>query len=200
MGSTRIALFNQVRVTRGPGGLIVAARECRRTRSDKGLPRGHTDDGLGTKQSTPPPKEHEATSGGAHSGQTGAKRSNRSRKTQLNNLLDHFPGYVLAHSLGGFRFLSLRTPEGTTVEQGHQALVRLRTGLAKRFPYVAGLELQPNLLDESLIYVRGKGWCGDYSLEASDDGVASLPYAGGNLRLRPRGLSWPPYASCGSTN
>ena len=170
MGSTRITLFNQVRFTRGSGGQIVAARECRRTRSDKGLPRGHTDDGLGTRQSTPPPKEHEATSGGAHSGQTGVKRSKRSRKAQFNTLLDHFPGYVLAHALGGFRFVSLRTLPGMTVKQGHQALVHLRTGLAKRYRYVAELVLQPDFFDESLIYVRGKGWHADYSLEASDDG------------------------------
>ena len=124
----------------------------------------------GTKPNAPTLTEDLSNTGNVRPGQTEAIRSDRSRQTQLNNLLDHFPGYVLAYRLGGFRFVTLRTPAGTTVEQGHQALVHLRTELAKRFPYTDALELQPDLLNESLIYVRGRGWFADYSLEASANG------------------------------
>ena len=128
-----------------------------------------TEVGPGANSSLPSRTARGSTPGGVRPGQTGAIRSQRSRKNQLNNILDHLPGYVLAETLGGFRFVSLRTPEGTAVELGHRALVHLRTGLARRFAYVARLELQPDLLDESLVYVRGQGWYGDYSLEASDN-------------------------------
>ena len=124
----------------------------------------------GAKSSVPTQAKNTSTPGNVRSGQTEARRSERSRRTQCNNMLDHYPGYVLAHLLGGFRFVSLRTPAGTTVAQGRQALVHLRTGLAKRFPYVSELVLQPDLFDESLLYVRGKGWFADYSLEAPDNG------------------------------
>ena len=80
------------------------------------------------------------------------------------------PGYVLAHELGGYLFLVLRTPKGTTVRQGHDETVRLRTGLRKIYPYVDGLEFESNQIDEGLTYVRGKGWHAHWSLERSDDG------------------------------
>ena len=71
--------------------------------------------------------------------------------------------------MGGFFFFSLRTPFGTTVTQGHEIFVKLRTGLAKRFPYVDGLVFQPDMFNESLTYVCGRGWHAHWSLERSDD-------------------------------
>ena len=170
MGCTRVSQLDRLRVTRGPGGAIVAAREVRHSRSDKGLQRVLEKPCLEAKSITPRRTAPALAPGAIRPGQTAAKRSERSRRTQLNSLLDHFPGYVLAYLLGGFRLVTLRTPAGTTVEEGHQALVHLRTGLAKRFPYVSGLVLQPDLFDDSLQYVRGSAWFADYSLEASDNG------------------------------
>ena len=102
-------------------------------------------------------------------GHAGACRSDRSRRVQRNHLLDYLAGYVLAHQRRGFLFYSLRTPTGTTVQQGHEILLRLRTALVKRFPYVDGLMLQPDLSDESLVYVSGRGWHAHWSIERSDD-------------------------------
>ena len=228
MPCQRVSHLDRVRITRGPRREVIAARECRQTRSDKGLKRvvqqlkqavsalastaqpascsgslaGTINPGSSSTQPLPPSAASGSTSavtgavhgqsasgpshaqpsssvspqGGASpgasqsTGQTPTKRSERSRRAQLNSLLDHFPGFVLAHELGSFLFVSLRTPPGTTPVQGHQAMVRLRTGLEKVFSYVDGLVLQPDLLDESLTYVRGYGWHAHWSLERSDDG------------------------------
>ena len=170
MGCTRISQLNEVRVTRGPGGEIVAAREHRRRRSDKGLPCMLNEPDRSAKSSSPSQSEPRSVPRATRQGQTEAIRSERSRKTQLGNVLDCFPGYVLAYSRGSFRFVSLRTPAGTTLQQGHRAMVHLRTGLEKRFPFVDGLVLQPDLFDESIEYVQGSAWHADYSLEASDNG------------------------------
>ena len=224
MPCQRVSLVERVRITRGPGREIVAARECRKTRSDKGSKRAlqqlqRMNQAVSALASTPQPAScsgsvtgtinpgptsaasgsttaaagtgpvqsaaglapFPASSSTSSPGSTGAgtsqsagetapKRGDRSRRAQENSLLDYFAGYVLAYELGGFLFVSLRTPPGTTPAQGNAALVRLRTGLVRLFPYVDGLVLQPDLLDESLEYLCGRGWHAHWSLERSDDG------------------------------
>ena len=103
-------------------------------------------------------------------GESSPRRTDRSRRVQQYSIWDHMPGYVLAHEHGGFRFAVLRTVTGMLPREGHEALKDLRVGLWKRFAYVDGLELQPDLFDESLVHVAGSGWHGHWSLERSDDG------------------------------
>ena len=238
MPCDRICLLERLRATRGPNREIVAVREVRSPRTDKGVRRAKrqtqqysaVEPAFGSViqfRGTSGSHQHESEAGpavasaeqfqgscgstahvfGAGSmvetggsssnqhrsdivpearcaddktsgagcaargtGHASACRSDRSRRAQWVHVLDHFPGYVLAYHLGGFLFFSLRTPPGTTVQQGHQILLRHRTGLAKRFPYVDGLMLQPDLWDENLTHVCGRGWHAHWSLERSDDG------------------------------
>ena len=88
---------------------------------------------------------------------------------QHNFILDVYPGFLLAHVLGRFRFVSLRTPSGTTVKQGRDALRMLRTRLTKEFPSFAALALEPGEIETSLRHVSGSGWFATYGLEASED-------------------------------
>ena len=58
------------------------------------------------------------------------------------------------------------------MQQGHQILLRFRTRLAKRYPYVDRRDPLVVHRDESqdtLSYVRGRGWHAHWSLECSRD-------------------------------
>ena len=189
---------SRFRVTRGVDGEVVAIRGLRGSR--RGFTQARTKGANARVSAKDPALTPADRSGGSkvpRLGQTSARRTDRSRKKQRDHILDHYQGYVLAHHLGGFFFLSLRTPTGTTVQQGHTILVRFRTGLAKRFPYVDGLVLQRSDSDDTLTYVHGRGWHAHWTLERSLDAsphyhimVATFGYDAGKFRKAVKSL-WP---------
>ena len=164
MAATRVSALRRVLITCGEDGQPLAAREERKRqfwfdrwfRDEVGGARGSR-----TRPSAPPE--------GGWPGATSPRRSDRSRIDQRNHIIDHYTGYVLARRLGTYGFWSFRTPLGTTVAQGRDALRILRVGLAKRFPYKDGLVVCPAERGSGIRHVSGCGWFANYSLESSQN-------------------------------